>query len=202
MTLSADALRRRYDLSCPIARALDLVGERWTLLVLRELLPGPLRFSEIKASVAGINATILSRRLEQLTAEALVRPVEQGTTMAYGPTERALTLWPTLLALARFGLQGAGEGGLTAVAALTAFVATRPPQAAQRPIGFTLGATRLEWHPAAPALVQRKAGKLDLEVTLTPELLLALAAGEVSWSTVQDQVEVRGALSRWTALLG
>ena len=71
---SRAAARRRYDDACGTAHALDLVGERWALLVIRELMLGPKRFSDIKAGLPGISANVLTQRLEGLeTAGVLVR---------------------------------------------------------------------------------------------------------------------------------
>jgi DNA-binding HxlR family transcriptional regulator len=65
--------RRRYDDACGTAHALDLIGERWALLVMRELMLGPKRFSDIRADLPGISANVLTQRLEGLEATGLVR---------------------------------------------------------------------------------------------------------------------------------
>jgi DNA-binding HxlR family transcriptional regulator len=66
--------RRQYDDACATAHALDLVGERWALLVMRELMLGPKRFSELRSSLPGISANVLTQRLEGLEdAGVLVR---------------------------------------------------------------------------------------------------------------------------------
>lgn len=187
--------RRRYDMSCPIACALDLAGERWTLLILRELLPGPLRFSEIKGAVPGINATILSRRLDQMASEGLVGLAEMGSTTGYAATARALTLWPLLFTLAVFGLQTPAQattGGLTPVAAVTAFIANRPAKAPRLAIGFSLGGPRLEWQPDHRAPLLRKPGRATLEITTAPDLLYGLVTGQNRWAEVQDRLTLEG----------
>ncbi|WP_142849863.1 helix-turn-helix domain-containing protein [Telmatospirillum sp. J64-1] len=60
--------RRRYEDACAAAHALDLVGERWALLVMRELMTGPKRFSDLRAGLPGISANVLTQRLEGLEA--------------------------------------------------------------------------------------------------------------------------------------
>ena len=65
--------KRRYDDACGVAHALDLIGERWAPLVLRELLFGPRRFSELKADLPGISANVLTQRLEGLEAAGVLR---------------------------------------------------------------------------------------------------------------------------------
>lgn len=64
--------RRHYDDACGAAHALELVGERWALLVMRELLLGPRRFGDLKASLPGISANVLTQRLEGLEAHGIV----------------------------------------------------------------------------------------------------------------------------------
>ena len=65
-------VRRHYDDACATAHALDLVGERWALLVMRELMLGPKRFSDLRADLPGISANVLTQRLEGLEAEGIV----------------------------------------------------------------------------------------------------------------------------------
>ncbi len=65
--------KRRYDDACGLAHALELIGERWGLLVMRELMLGPRRFSELKADLPGISANVLTQRLTELERRGLVR---------------------------------------------------------------------------------------------------------------------------------
>ncbi len=84
-------IKRRYDDACGTAHALDLVGDRWALLVMRELMIGPRRFSDLKADLAGISANVLTQRLESLEASGLVerrRLPPPASTRVY-----ALTPW-------------------------------------------------------------------------------------------------------------
>lgn len=190
--------RRRYEVSCPIACALDTLGERWTLLVVRELLPGPLRFSELKAAIAGINATILSRRLDQMRESGLVRMVEvKGQATGYAATERAETLWPILLALASWGADVAPSEslGLTPAAAVTAFIALRDSAAPRLAMGFTLGDQRLLWHPAAGFPLRRSEDPAEVEIVTTAQILFDLVTGRLSPQQVGQALAVTGAVS-------
>src|SRR5215217_6060233 len=63
---------RMYEDACGVAHALDLVGERWALLVMRELLFGPKRFSDLRDSLPGISANVLTQRLEGLEAAGVL----------------------------------------------------------------------------------------------------------------------------------
>ena len=58
--------KRQYDDACGLAHALELIGERWAMLVLRELAYGPRRFSELKSDLTGISANVLAQRLTEL----------------------------------------------------------------------------------------------------------------------------------------
>lgn len=78
---------RKYQLLCPIARALDRVGDRWTLLILRDLHAGPARFSELQTGLKGIATNLLTTRLNQLSEDGLIRK----TTTQYGVTLYELT---------------------------------------------------------------------------------------------------------------
>src|SRR3954447_25173303 len=69
---SEELSRRTYEDACGAAHALDLVGERWALLVMRELMLGPKRFSDLRASLPGIRANVLTQRLEGLEAAGVL----------------------------------------------------------------------------------------------------------------------------------
>jgi DNA-binding HxlR family transcriptional regulator len=95
---------RRYKLLCPIARALDRVGDRWTLLILRDLHAGPARFSDLKTGLDGIATNLLTDRLRQLIDDGLVvrREGEFGTAL-YTLTELGRRSRDLLFELALFG---------------------------------------------------------------------------------------------------
>jgi DNA-binding HxlR family transcriptional regulator len=71
--MQLEKVTKRYDDACGLAHALELIGERWALLVLRELMLGPRRFSELKADLPGISANVLTQRLTELERRGLVR---------------------------------------------------------------------------------------------------------------------------------
>jgi len=99
--------QRRYAQYCPIAGALDLVGERWTLLIVRELLRGPARFTDLRGGLAGVPPNLLSMRLRELEAEGLVARRELPPPAArtvYELTEDGRALEPVLRALVRWGM--------------------------------------------------------------------------------------------------
>ena len=98
--------KRTYGDRCGVARALDIVGERWALLVVRELLLGPKRFTDLRAGLPHVGPDILAQRLRELEASGVVRrgtlPPPAGSRI-YELTERGQQLEPVVLALGRFG---------------------------------------------------------------------------------------------------
>ncbi|MGJ5760587.1 winged helix-turn-helix transcriptional regulator [Streptomyces galbus] len=90
---------------CSIARALEIVGERWTLLVIRDALYGVRRYNDFLVHL-GIPRAVLAARLQALTAEGILekRRYQQSPPRdEYVPTERGIALWPTLRSLGRWG---------------------------------------------------------------------------------------------------
>jgi DNA-binding HxlR family transcriptional regulator len=99
---------RTYGDRCGIARALDIVGERWALLVVRELLLGPKRFTDLRAGLPQIGPDVLSQRLRELEASGVVERDKlppPAAAQVYGLTERGRALEPVVLALGRWGSQ-------------------------------------------------------------------------------------------------
>lgn len=100
------AKTRRYQLLCPIARALDRIGDRWTLLIIRDLQAGPARFSDLQSSFKGMASNLLTDRLRQLVADKLVarRQAAFGVTV-YELTDIGMKTSKVLYELAAFGSQ-------------------------------------------------------------------------------------------------
>ena len=73
MIHTPDSRRRRYEDACAAAHALDLVGERWALLIVRELLLGPKRFTDLRAGLPNASPNVVSQRLRELEARGVVR---------------------------------------------------------------------------------------------------------------------------------
>jgi len=99
-------MARTYGDNCGVARALDLVGERWALLVVRELLLGPKRFTDLRTGLPHVSPDILAQRLRDLEDSGIVRrgklPPPAGARI-YELTDRGRQLEPAILALGRFG---------------------------------------------------------------------------------------------------
>ena len=102
---------RSYNQYCGVARALDLVGARWALLIVRELVLGPKRFTDLRAGLPGIATNVLSTRLRQLERDGVVtrrRLPLPAPAQVYELTERGRELVPTMLALGRWGASTMG----------------------------------------------------------------------------------------------
>ncbi|CAM2069171.1 Helix-turn-helix transcriptional regulator [Sulfidibacter corallicola] len=100
------ANKRTYAQFCGIARALDVVGERWTLLIVRDLFLGPRRFKDLMTGLPGITTNLLAKRLKDMAASGLIRrtrlPPPAGS-MVYELTPRGAELKDVLMALGRWG---------------------------------------------------------------------------------------------------
>lgn len=103
MTTQAGVDRKSYAQICPMATALDVVGDRWTILILRELLGGPARFHEVEAGLPGIAKNLLTNRLRRLEADDVVERVSLHGALLYALTERGAAIRPTLEELAFWG---------------------------------------------------------------------------------------------------
>src|SRR5918999_3558389 len=98
--------KRTYGDMCGIARALDVVGERWALLVVRELILGPKRFTDLRTGLPNVGPDVLAQRLRELEAAGLLQrrtlPPPAGSRV-YELTERGRALEPVLVELGRWG---------------------------------------------------------------------------------------------------
>ena len=127
---------KRYHQYCPIACSLELVGERWTLLVVRELFHGPKRYTDLAANLPGIGTNVLADRLKDLEAEGIVvkrKLAPPAASTVYELTPMGRELRSVLHELARFGARLMGP----------------PPPEALEP-GWLLGALDLALSPVSP----------------------------------------------------
>lgn len=190
---------RRYKLLCPIARALDRVGDRWTLLILRDLHAGPARFSELQSGLTGIAPNLLTERLGQLTADGIIhkRDGQHGVAL-YELTERGRLTRDVLFELALFGGRFAPDpapkrpGNLRTIAVTLSAAAQRVVTAdaafeAELNVDgelFTLTAKDGE-----ATMAYAPARSPDVAMTTSYEAMLAASEGEMALETfVADYV--------------
>lgn len=104
--------RRSYDQYCSAARALDVVGDRWTLLIVRELLAGPRRYTDLHADLPGVSTDVLASRLKGMERDGLTtrrRLPPPGAAYVYELTGRGSALLPVLQSLGAWGEAELGE---------------------------------------------------------------------------------------------
>lgn len=136
--------RRSYDQYCSAARALDAVGDRWTLLIVRELLAGPRRYTDLHADLPGVSTDVLASRLKDMERDGLAtrrRLPPPGAAYVYELTPRGRGLLPVLQSLGQWGRGLLGE---------------RRPTDAVRAHWFALPLLRQleEWEGQAPGLLE------------------------------------------------
>jgi DNA-binding HxlR family transcriptional regulator len=114
----ARSVKRSYGDQCGVARSLDVIGERWALLIVRELLLGPKRFNDLLAGLAGASPNVISQRLRELTGNGVIRHRDLGPparVRVYELTDWGRELEPVVLHLGQWGTraplpEGAGWG--------------------------------------------------------------------------------------------
>lgn len=157
---------------CSVARALSVVGERWTLLVLRNCFLGQRRFEDLQKSL-GVTRHILADRLRKLVAHGVLRKEryqERPARDEYRLTEKGLALWPVLVSLAGWGDRWMGEGkGVPLVYVHRSCGHEGPPQTTCEGCGEALDARAMDVKPGPglapyvghPEVVERWSGVLE-----------------------------------------
>lgn len=131
--------KRSYHQFCPLAYSLDVIGERWTLLLIRELLFGPRRFTDLLNDLPGIGTNLLSKRLKELEEAGLIQQrylPPPAASAVYELTPRGRDLQPVITALAQWGLP---------------YITMPPPEDHFIGVIQTMGAIKLMFNPAANA---------------------------------------------------
>jgi DNA-binding HxlR family transcriptional regulator len=120
-------VRRNYNQNCPIAKGLDVLGERWTLLILRELVGGARRYSDLRAELPGIATNLLAERLRELEAAGIVDRAELPPPVARTVYTLSEDGWrrviPILQTIALFGMELGDFSSGGAVSPLNGFLA-------------------------------------------------------------------------------
>ena len=211
--------RRTYDQYCAVARALDVVGERWTLLLVRELLTGPKRFKDLLDGLPGIGTTLLTARLKDLKGHGIVRratlPPPAGSKV-YELTDLGRSLEEVVMALSRWGLKLLGtprqEDDLQPTWAMVALQSSLQPEVAsglretyEFRVDGELFHVRVEGGEAEAR--QGRATDPDLIVSGDTKTLLGVAAGRLvpAEAVETGAIQIEGspeALARCLAMLG
>jgi DNA-binding HxlR family transcriptional regulator len=183
---------KRYDQYCPVAHALGLVGERWSLLIVRELLQGPKRYTDLATNLPGIGTNILAGRLKELESSGLVtkhRLDPPAASRVYELTPEGYGLKPVMRELALWGLRSIGP----------------PTKEDDLAPGWLYGAIDTVFAPFAPPgsfefrIGSEVAGLVDGEATRgsidTPDVIVEGAEDSFYWLFVDrrwDAITVEG----------
>ncbi|MEW1688034.1 winged helix-turn-helix transcriptional regulator [Streptomyces sp. NPDC091265] len=202
------ARRRSYDQFCAGARALDAVGDRWTLLIVRELLAGPRRYTDLHADLPGVSTDVLASRLRDMEQGGLVtrrRLPPPAAASVYELTERGHGLLPVLAALAEWGAPALAERRPTD--AVRAHWFALPLLRALDGLGGPAGGVldvRLdegEFHvrtgvrtSGSAVYGDGPAARADARIVLDAEVCLALGSGESTFAEAvrEGLIEVSG----------
>ena len=131
--------KRGYDDACGLAHALELIGERWALLVMRELMFGPRRFSELKADLPGISANVLTQRLAELEKRGLVRKTKlppPASVQVYEATRWGLEAAPVIRGLGKWAVRSQCHDPSRPVSHVSIMMSMETMFDAQRAQGF------------------------------------------------------------------
>ena len=107
----ADSMGASYHQFCPVAKAMELLDERWTMLIIRELGCGSERFNDLRRGVPQMSPTLLSKRLQQLTRAGIVERRADESGVRYVLTQAGRELWPIVQAVGAWGVRWIGELG-------------------------------------------------------------------------------------------
>jgi DNA-binding HxlR family transcriptional regulator len=178
---------RSYDQNCPIAKGLDVLGERWTLLILRELIGGARRYGDLRAELPGIATNLLADRLRELEEAGLVDREELPPPIARTVYTLSALGWrkvpPVIQAIATFGLDllELDESALTPLNGFLAGVllAFDPAVALDASYRLDIDGRRFEFAVRRPHLAAAQ-GQPDVTVTATAADLITARMGSTA----------------------
>lgn len=189
---------RSYGDQCGVARSLDVIGERWALLIVRELLLGPKRFNDLLAGLAGASPNVISQRLRELTSHGVVRARDLGPparVRLYELTDWGRELEPVVLHLGQWGtrvpLPDGAQVGLDSL--LLAIQATLDPARVTGRYELRVGADTFTVDAAAgPARFRRgTADQPDATLSTDGDTLRAVCFGQRSISDAVRSSDLR-----------
>jgi DNA-binding HxlR family transcriptional regulator len=187
--LTKSETKRRYDDACGTAHGLELIGERWALLVLRELLLGPRRFSDLRADLPGISANVLTQRLTELEERGLVRRKRlppPASSQVYEATEWGLEAEPIVQVLGRWAARSPMHDPTMPISAtsimlsLKTMVDEKRAKGFEARIGFRLGEERFVGRMRKGRFKVSRGEPTDTDFTFTgtpPQLAAVIYGG-------------------------
>jgi DNA-binding HxlR family transcriptional regulator len=211
MSIGYDWSMKTYGQRCPLARALDIVGERWTLLVVRELMLGPRRYTDLADGLPGVGTNILAARLADLQSSGLVTKRELPPPTAvtvYELTAAGRELGPTLAALSGWGEQYGTPINRSQVARpqwiLTSIARHNPNLLAGRSCELRVGrnAFELRGDGTKLSIAAGAARSPDATIGLELDAFYRLATNRISTAKARDYAVLAGDPAVATDVLG
>ena len=175
-TPSKPTVKRRYDDACGLALGLDFVGERWALHVIRELMLGPKRFSELRTDLPGISANVLTQRLEGLEASGIL--VRRKLPPPSGAQVYELTPWgyeaePIIQTLGRWAVRSPLHDATLPLSAVSMMLSLRTmldrsrAQGMDARVGFRFGSEEYVGHISGEGLPIRRGNAEEADVVFS-----------------------------------
>jgi DNA-binding HxlR family transcriptional regulator len=192
---------RSYGQYCGLARALDVVGDRWSLLIIRELLTDPKRYGDLRAALGGIATNLLATRLRSLESSGVIeRRLGEASGVVYALTPWGSQLREAVDALIRWGTPLMASGPRddafqphwlkVALEALLRGRTARPPAELGIETAGTLMTLRID--EGGPHVSLQPERRPDTILESDPQMVLGLAAGAISVDQAQSRARVHG----------
>ncbi len=189
--------KKPYDDGCATAHALDLIGERWALLIVRELIPGPKRFSDIKAALPGVSSNILTNRLQDLEAgHVLIRDQlpPPAASQVYRLTQWGAELEPLIMAIGAWAAKSPALSPGKPMSAASVMLSFRTMFCVERArdVSMTLALTldgiphRAVVHNANFHIELGEVEAPDVSVSGDPNLLAGIVYGGMSMESAEQ----------------
>jgi DNA-binding HxlR family transcriptional regulator len=191
-------VNRSYGDQCGVARSLDVIGERWALLIVRELLLGPKRFNDLLAGLDGASPNVISQRLRELTGSGVIRQRDLGPparVRVYELTDWGRELEPVVLHLGQWGtrapLPEGARWGLDSL--LLALQASADPAVVNGRYELRVGADVFTVDGTAGSVRMRRgtADRPDAALTTDADTLHAVALGKRSIAETAESGDLR-----------
>ena len=188
--------KRRFDDACGLAHAMELLGERWAMLVLRELAYGPRRFSELKADLQGISANVLTQRLSELEVRGLVRKTKlapPASVQVYEATGWGLEAIPVIASLGRWAARSPLHNPalrmshVSVVMSLQTLISAERAEGLDARVGFRFGDTNyvVTVHDGALDVARGDGGPCDVTFIGSPTDIAGVIHGGAPFDTIR-----------------
>lgn len=195
--------KRAYSDGCAVAHALDIIGDRWAMPIMRELLLGPKRFTDLRAGLPGISANVLTQRLEELEAESIVvrrRLPPPAASQIYELTEWGLESEMIFKLLGRWACRsptmqpGKPMSAVSVVMSMRTMIDNAAIGDLEGTIGFRFGEDQFRATLSEGAFVieRAEAAGADLVFTGDQNALVAVLYGGQSFDAVEGALQVEG----------